>query len=460
MTTASSTAIPPDWILRAGHILTMGPLGDLLDGAIAVAGDTIVDLGPYAEIRARYPEVPVHGSEYGTLLPGLINTHTHFSEGLITGIGEQWTIWEWGQNLLVPTGRLLTREMAKVGALLRAYELLASGVTTVSDMFCHTHPDEFASLGVVDALESIEMRGVVCYGAENAFEGCEQSLDRIMAEHEALAARAAETGRVDFRLGVGTILGQTEALFHRSIEAAKANQWAVHTHLAEVREEKVTARLKWGCSTVEYAAREGLLDQPTLAAHGIWLTPEEMKLLNSFGVAIVHNPQANMILASGVCNVGLLRSTGLKVSLGTDGAASNDSQNLLETIKLAALLQKLHHLEPSIISARDVLQMATIDAAASLGIADRVGSLEVGKQADLTFFAGDSPGAAIVHDPAQQIVYGAGSSDVTDVWVAGKQLLKDRRPTTVDLPALLATARPLARKLATKAKLKDLSCLA
>ena len=445
-------------VVRGGHVLTMGPAGDLTDGAVAFAGGQVLAVGPFAEVAAGHPEAEVVGDEHGVVLPGLVNAHTHLSEGLLCGMGEDLSLLEWLAAIITPAGRHLTREMARVGAMLKGAELLASGVTCVNDMFCHTNQGSLASLGAVDGLEAIGLRGVVAFGAEDAADP--QPVAAVLAEHHALAERCAASDLIGFRLGVGTVLGQSDELLAASAAEAKANGWAVHTHLAEVKEEVVQARLRWGESTVGRSASVGLLDVPLLAAHCIWVHPEEILTLAASGATVVHNPVANMILGSGVCPLAALRGAGIPVGIGTDGAASNDSQNMLEAVKAAALLQKVARLDPRALTAADVLAMATIEGARALGLDGLIGSLEPGKRADLVRLRGDRPGLANVHDPRQQVVYCASPSDVADVWVDGTRRVADGRLVDHDLAALVEASRPLAAELVAKAGLGGWSRLA
>ena len=222
----------------------------------------------------------------------------------------------------------------------------------------------------------------------------------------------------------------------------------MHTHLAEVREEVVDAKRRWGVSAVRRAADIGLLDHDVVAGHVIWVEVDEYELLADRQVRAVYNPVANMILADGICPVVELQRAGVVVALGTDGAASNDSQDMLGALKTGALLQKVAKMDPAWLTARDIVRMATIDGAQALGLGDRIGSLEPGKQADVVRLAGDRPGLANVHDPYAQLVYGAGPADVADVWVGGRRLLADRSPTTVDMADVISRSRVLAEKLA------------
>jgi 5-methylthioadenosine/S-adenosylhomocysteine deaminase len=445
-------------VVRGGHVLTMGPAGDMEDGAVALAGGQVLEVGPFTEMTARFPDAEVVGDDRGVVLPGLVNAHTHLSEGLLCGMGEDLSLLEWLAAIITPAGRHLTREMARVGAMLKGAELLLSGVTCVNDMFCHTNQGSLASLGAVDGLEAMGLRGVVAFGAEDAADP--QPVAAVLAEHHALAERCAASDLIGFRLGVGTVLGQSDELLATSAAEAKANGWAVHTHLAEIKEEVVQARLRWGESTVGRSASVGLLDVPLLAAHCIWVHPDEIAALARSGATVVHNPVANMILGSGVCPVPALRQAGIPVGVGTDGAASNDSQNMLEAVKAAALLQKVARLDPRALTAGDVLAMATLEGAGALGLDGLVGSLEPGKRADLVRLRGDRPGLANVHDPRQQVVYCCSPADVADVWVDGVRRVADGRLVDHDPAALVEASRPLAAELVTRAGLEGFSQLA
>jgi cytosine/adenosine deaminase-related metal-dependent hydrolase len=208
-----------------------------------------------------------------------------------------------------------------------------------------------------------------------------------------------------------------------------------------------------GVDSVVHAARVGLLDAQVLAAHCVWLDDTDIALLRRHDVAVAHNPVSNAILASGVAPVPRLLHEGVTVGLGLDGPASNDSQDMLQTLKVAALLQKVHHLQATAMTAPQVLEMATIGGARALGMAAEIGSLEVGKQADLVLFAEASVSLSNVHDPYQELVYCASPRDVHTVWVAGEPVVAGGRALGVDVPALLPHARELAVQLAVDAGL-------
>lgn len=451
MTTGSGGARPARPLLvRARHVLTSGPAGHVRDGAVLVDGDRIGAVGPWAHLRAGHPDAEVAGDGTGILTPGFVSSHGHFSEGLVTGIGETHTLWEWFVHVVGPIEPFLTREIAYVGTLLKGAEAALSGVTTVADMFCHAPGAEPATPGVVQALEELGLRGDVSYGAQD--DSNPRPLKLVLAEHEALAAAAAASRLSRFRVGLATVPASSDELLGATAELLRDTP-RLHVHLHEVREEVTQSRMTRGMGSIEYAAQAGLLDAQVVAAHCVWLDDTDIALLKRHEVAVAHAPVSNMILASGVAPVPRLLREGVTVGLGLDGPASNDSQDMLQTMKIAALLQKVHHLQATALTAPQVLELATLGGARALGLDGVTGSLEAGKQADLVLFAEASPSLSNVHDPYQEIVYCASPRDVHTVWVAGRPVVRDGVALGVDLPALLPRARELAVGLAVDAGL-------
>jgi cytosine/adenosine deaminase-related metal-dependent hydrolase len=432
-------------LVRGAWVLSVGPAGEVRDGAVLLRDGAIVEVGPFDELRRRLADVDIDivGDGTGIVAPGFVNAHTHLSEAYVTGVGSELPLWEWGEQIVGPVGTTLVRDDAREGTKLRAVEMLLSGVTCVNDMFVHANPGSYATLGVVDGLAEVGMRGVVSFGAEDAYPTtaalAEAGVATVLDEQEALADAAAGNELIGFRYGIGTLLGQSDALLADGLALCHERDWGVHTHLAEVRIEGSAAQERWGSRPVEAARRLGVFDTPAIVGHAIWVTDVEIAELARAGVAVAHNPVANMILGSGVCPLARLRGAGIAVGIGTDGAASNDSQDMLQAVKLAALLQKVHHVDARVTSADEVLRMATIDGARALGLDHLVGSLEVGKRADLVLYQG-TVDVAVLHDPVGQLVYGASPRSVRDVWVDGRRLVADRRPTTLDEAGLVAGA--------------------
>jgi 5-methylthioadenosine/S-adenosylhomocysteine deaminase len=442
-------------LIRASWVLTQGSRGDIRDGAVVVDGDVIVAVGSFGDLAAAWPQATVVGDGHGVLLPGFVNAHTHLSEGLLAGMGEQWTLFEWGARTVGPAGMHLTREMADIGTRLKTAEMIRTGVTCVNDMFCHLNVGSMASLGAADALDVIGLRSIVSFGPEtlDPTSENESSVALLLDEHRALVERTSSRPLQSAMLALGTIGGASDALMDATVALAGELGIGIHTHLAEVREEVTDSQLKYGCSTLQRAVNRGLFDHRSVAAHVIWLTEADIALLVEHNVSMVHNPVANMILADGVCAVPRLRATGLPMGIGTDGACSNDAQDMLQAIKMTPLIQKLSRNDPRVMTARDAIAMATIDGARALGLDHLIGSIEVGKQADLVRLGGDGPGLAVIHDPYQNVAYSAGPHDVADVWVAGRALLRDGELVDANAFAVHGEARRLASELARTAGL-------
>lgn len=447
------------FLVRAGHVITSaeGRLPAVIDdGAVLVTDGLIAAVGPYPTLRAEHPDVAVYGDEYGILTPGLVNTHGHFSEGLITGMAEQYTLWEWLHALINRVDPHLDAEMAEVGTLMAGVQMLHSGITTANDMFC-SDPGREAPLtpGVVKAMDALGLRGVLSFGAGD--QGSTGSIEAQFVEHEALREAVANSARCTFRLGVGAVGGQSDEMFARSVEYATSHGVGVHIHLQEVREEVTATLARRGQTPVGMCADEGLFAAPTIAAHCVWVDRHDRETMAAHRVSVAHNPISNMILASGVAPIAEFRALGVDVGIGVDGPASNDSQDMLQAVKATSLLARVHHQQATAMSAAEAFEMATIGGARALRMADQIGSLEVGKKADLVLFDGATPALACVHDPIQAVVNIAGPKEVTAVWVDGTQLVDNGRVTSVDVAEVVRRARPLATKLVAVAGLEDLS---
>ncbi len=433
---------PSGVLIRGGYILTSAEPEMVRDGAVRIVGTAIEEVGPWSDLRQRFPDCPVFGGRNAIITPGFINTHGHFSEGLTTGIAEDYTLWEWVEAVIGPVAPHHDAEIAYVETLMAGIQMLRSGITLANDMFVCDPAEDPVTPGVVRALDDLGLRGVVSFGASDK-RGA--AVGAIMEEHAALqeAAEASQLSR--FRTGVALLGAQSAELFEASL--ALASDYGSHIHLHEVREEVTAVRSATGRSPIAECAHLGLFDSPTLAAHCVWVDNDDSDILSDYGVGVAHNPVSNMILASGVCPVPDLRRRGISVGIGVDGPASNDSQNMLEAIKLAVLLQRAKHLQATALSARDALAMATIEGARTLCLDSELGSLEPGKQADLVVFDGDTPTLANIHDPFQAVVYCAGPREVAEVWVAGSRSVADGEVVNVDPAEVAERSRPLARKL-------------
>ncbi|WP_293783519.1 amidohydrolase [uncultured Aeromicrobium sp.] len=441
-------------VFRGAWVLAPTPIRD---GAVAISDDRIVAVGTHAEVTERYPDAPVRGGAHDLVSPGFVNTHGHFSEGLITGIASDLTLWEWIHTLIMPAEANMNHAKAYIGTQLAGIQMLRSGITTANDMFVCEPTDAPVTPGVVEALDELNLRGVVSFGAgDRQGPGIEAQFE----EHEALR-EAAEGSRLStFRVGVGALGGQSDAMFARTIDYTLSGGHGVHMHIQEIREEVTATYQRTGRTVVGHCAHEGLFAAPVLAAHCVWMDRNDRQLMAEHRVGVAHNPVANMILASGVAPIAEMRALGIDVGIGVDGPASNDSQDFLQAMKSAALLARVHHQQATAMSAFEAWEMGTIGGARALRMSDSIGSLEVGKKADVVVLDGTGPTLANIHDPYQAVVFVAGSREVKEVWVDGLPSVLDGDVVTVDPREVAERSRPEAADLVTRAGLGELSVLA
>ena len=434
-------------LVRGGHVLTSEERDHIVDGAVRILGGQIDAVGAWPVLRARFPDDEVTGGPHDIVAPGFINTHGHFSEALIVGLAKQFTLWEWVAALINPIAPHLDEERAHVGTLLAGIQMLKTGITLVNDMFvCDPQAGEASTPGVMRALDELGLRGIVSFGAGDV-RGA--SVVSIMREHEALATAATASRLSRFRVGIAAVGAQSDGLFPESVRLSDGA--GSHIHLQEIREEVTASRNRFGATSIAHCARAGLFEAPTIAAHCVWVDPDDREILAANDVGVAHNPVSNMILASGVCPVIEMRQLGIAVGIGVDGPASNDRQDMLEAIKTTVLLQRVDKLQATAFSARQAFAMATIGGARALGMETEVGSIAPGKAADLVVFDGDDPALANVYDPYAAIVYSAGPGQVKDVWVAGNRAVIGGKVVNVDELEVVARSRPLSRALVAQA---------
>jgi 5-methylthioadenosine/S-adenosylhomocysteine deaminase len=303
---------------------------------------------------------------------------------------------------------------------------------------------------VADEVRTAGLRGCLC-GAlfDNSGQG-ETLLRAATGLHDRWHGKA--DGRITVGLGPHSPYLCSPGYLREIVREAEQRRCGLHVHVAETAHEVEQSRKHHGVTPVQHLADLGCFRVPTVAAHGIHVDATDRRLLREGGVSVAHNPGSNLKLANGIAPVQALLDDGVNVSLGTDSAASNNNLNLFEEMHLAALLQKWLCQNAEALPAREVLRMATIRGAQALGLADRIGSIEIGKQADLVLVDAAKPHLAPRHDPVALLVYSAQAADVSTVLVAGRILLEDRHLTTLDQGSVLASATAQTHSLLERSR--------
>ncbi len=427
-------------LIRAPTLVTVNARDDVLEGAdLAIDGDTIVGVG--SSPAGFVPDRIVDGRDR-IVLPGLINTHTHLSMTLMRNYADDLEFWPWLLERVKPLEDHLLPEDVRIGARLGLAEMIRGGTTCFHDMY-------FLMDEVADEVAQAGVRGRLCGALFDHSGRGDALLEAAVALHERWHGKA--DGRVTVGLGPHSPYLCSAGYLREIIGEAERLKCGLHIHVAETDREVAESRERHGLSPVQRLAEIGCFRVPTVAAHGIYVDAADRRLLREGNVSVAHNPGSNLKLANGIAPVQELLDDGINVSLGTDGAASNNNLNLFEEMHLAALLQKWLKRDPAALPARRALRMATIDGAKALGMEAQIGSLEVGKQADIVLVDAAQPHLAPRHDPVALLVYSAQAADVCMVLVKGRILLEDRKLTTIDAESLLEHATEQTRQLLARA---------
>lgn len=406
--------------------------------SILIKNDTI------AEIADNIPEDGVDkviNADGKILSPGFVNTHTHLSMSLFRGFADDYDLDTWLNDYIWPMEANLNEEYSYIGALLAAVELIKSGTTTFSDMY-------FYMEDVARAIDEAGIRGVLSYGMIDLAgpEKREEEFRENISLYENCNGMA--DGRIKVYFGPHSPYTTSKELLERVRKEADKYNTGIHIHVGETKKEVDDLVEATGMRPFEYLESLGLLGPDVVAAHAVWLSDNEIEIIKKHNVKISHNPCSNMKLSSGIAPVAKLLENGVCVSLGTDGASSNNNLDLIEEMKFASLLQKVDTLNPLVLPASEVLKMATINGARTLGLEEEIGSIEVGKKADLilieTNASNMTPDSS---DLCSNIVYSANGSNVDTTICNGKILMENKKLTTLDEQEIYKKARIAIKEL-------------
>jgi 5-methylthioadenosine/S-adenosylhomocysteine deaminase len=456
MTASEAPRTPCDLLVTAAGVVTVDPADTIVrPGAVAVSGDRIVAVGSPDALADTYAPRRQIDAPACWIFPGLVNTHNHLWQTMLKGLGDDMGLIDWIQRLLVPTMPLIDDELAYLGSALGALESARSGCTTVLD-FMHHFPRLSLYDETIRAFEEIGGSLVMArtlrdnVGSATAAYGEDLTLEQQLQHLEALLERY---GRDRVWAAPGTVWGMTVDGLKRVRVLADRLGLLLTIHMNEVPFDSEESVRRNGMRSVPLLASIGYLNDDVLNAHGVWNDDEDIRLLAKHRCAVSYNPVSNMYLGSGVPPIVKMREAGVRLSLATDGAASNNSQDMIEALKLGALLQKVAHKDSTVVTAPEILRMATVGGADALHRPD-LGSLEPGKRADFFLFDPRRPKSTPLHDPISTLVYTGGEQNVVTTVAAGRVILEDGAITTVNEGELLARAQAAADRLARQAGLR------
>lgn len=441
-------------ILASDTILAMDAEASvILDGAIAIEGQRIAAIGQREIVLQAYPGVPINEMGNALLMPGLINAHAH--SGMLRGTAEHLPVWEWLTTHINPMHKVLNAQEARAASRLCYAESLLGGTTTVVDMWRFMHGSAEVARDMGNRLVAVPY-----VGAHPDYDYFE-SLD----DNEALldSWQGGADGRVRVWVGLEHPFYTDEAGWKRAVDMAVRYNTGINTHCSEAQIEVAEFHKRYGKAPMMALADFGFFDtRLALLAHAVWLSEEEITFIADKPAAVSHNPISNMKLASGIASVEAMRAAGIPCGLGTDGEKENNNFDMFEELKAASLMAKLRDHDAAALNSWEVLKMGTCEGAKAIGLDDQIGSLEVGKQADIIAVATDTPRMTPLFSDGpyfnlqHNLVHAVKGSDVVMTMVAGQIVAEDGKLVNDNMADILHEVRTLAPGLfARRAALLD-----
>jgi 5-methylthioadenosine/S-adenosylhomocysteine deaminase len=432
----------PTTVITGGTVVTVDGSGRVIaDGAVAIQGERIVGIDTAASIARAYPAATRIDAAGHVVMPGLVNTHGHAPMVLYRGLADDLALMDWLQQYIFPAeAKTVSAEFVRAGTRLAALEMIESGTTTYADMYYFE--EEIAAATKAAGLRGVLGQTIIQFPVADAKtwqEGLARAEQFVRQWRGDALITPAYAPHSMYTLDAGML---------RAIRASADRERApVLIHLSETSVENADSQKNHGMSPTAFLDQLGFLKPDTLGAHGVWLSDADLAVLAKRGVALSHNPESNMKLASGAAAVTKWLAAGIPSGIGTDGAASNNDLDMFEAMRAASLLQKHATGDPRALPAKAALEMATIGGARALGLHKVTGSLEPGKLADIIIVDMTRAHQTPMYDPISHLVYATRGDNVRDVLVHGRILMRDRQVASLDRAQVLREAREMQQKV-------------
>jgi 5-methylthioadenosine/S-adenosylhomocysteine deaminase len=444
LTVACAQAAPrPVSLIVVGRtVITENTAHQMLSpGAVAINGADIVDVGAPDVIAAKYRAAETIDARDQIVMPGLVNTHTHAPMVMFRGLADDMALMDWLQKYIFPAeAKTVSPEFVRIGTRLAALEMIESGTTTYADMY-------YFEEEIARATRSAGLRGVLGQTVIQFPVPDAKTPADALARAERFIKEFKDDSLIVPAVAPHALYTNDTTTLLACAELGRRYDVPVLIHLAETEDELKTARDQYRTTPVGYLESIGFWGPRTLAAHGVWVNDEDIQILKRRGVGVSHNPESNMKLASGAAPVVKYLAAGVALGLGTDGAASNNDLDMFEAMRQASFLAKHATHDPSAVPAQTALDMATIGGARAMRMEKAIGSLEVGKRADLITVSMSAARQTPLYNPVSHLVYVTRGDDVRTTIVNGNVLMKDRQLRTLDRAAVIAEANALAEKV-------------
>jgi len=455
-----------DKLIKNSTLITVNKNREILKNhSIAVKDKKIVDIAENGKLEKKYNgNYKVINGEGKYVFPGLINTHTHLFQTLLKGMGDNMSLEDWFPKMTAPSAVHLKKEDMYAAARLGILETIQSGTTTLLD-YMYAHPQPELSDPVIEAFKELKLRGIFGRGTHNTGqqfgnpEGIIQDIDTIENDARRLLDKHhnSEGGRIKVWLAPAAIWTNSKKLLKVLWELTQEYNTGLTAHISETPFDRQASQEIHGNSDIKVLEELGIVGPEVLLVHCVHLTDRDKRMIKHYDMKVSHNPVSNMYLASGVADIPGMIEREIQVSLATDGPASNNSQDMIEVLKSTALLHKVSNMDPTIITAEKVLEMATIDGAKTLGMEDEIGSIEVGKKADLFIYNPKLSAKSIpMNHPVSTLVYSGSDRCVETVLVDGNIIFDQGKLITGDQEKIINQGQKAANGLAKRAGLEHI----
>jgi 5-methylthioadenosine/S-adenosylhomocysteine deaminase len=431
-----------DRVIAGGRILTMDDRDTVIqDGAVAVHGTDIVAVGERKDVESRFRGREVIDADRCLVMPGLINCHTHAAMTCFRGIADDLSLMDWLNNYIFPAeAKNVDGELAYWGSMLACAEMIKSGPTTFCDMYIFE--DETAMAAHKAGMRCLLGEVLFDFPSPN-FKTPKEGLQYTRN----LLEKWADDPLVNIFVEPHALYTCSPELLKESKSLADRYGVPLGMHFVETRSELEGLKDKFGKKPVRLLDELGVLDDRFIAFHGVWMDDEDMSAFAEKGCKVVHNPESNMKLASGVAPVPEMLSAGVTVGLGTDGCASNNNLDMFQEMDMAAKLHKVHRLDPTVMNAKTVVDLATRMGARVLGMEKLVGILRPGMKADIVILDLNRPHLTPIYHEYSHVVYSATGSDVETVLINGNVVMRHGKLLTIDEEEVMARVREIARRI-------------
>jgi 5-methylthioadenosine/S-adenosylhomocysteine deaminase len=426
----------------------------MIAASVAIREGRILEIGKQQNLADIYRAGQTWDAKGKLLLPGFVNTHCHLFQTFMRGLGKDLSFMDWVHRSVRLYMPLLDDEAIYLAAMMGCLEAIRTGTTTLVDyMYANVKPRNADA--VLRAFDDCGIRGVLARGITDVQQlpgspipsASYATVEDSLADIERMKSDYRNHPRLGFMIAPTVIWGMTRDGLADVARYARSQNMVLTMHLLETADDDRFSQERYGKRTTRLLEEIGVLDSNFLAVHAVQLKDEDFDLFERYNTKISHNPVSNMILGSGVAPICELTRRGIPIGLGTDGAASNDSQNMIEVMKAAALLQKVHHLDPSAFSARQAFTMATAEGAATIMMDDQIGTLSPGKQADILVVDLDLPNTTPCYDPIASMVYSGSERNISSVFIEGQLVLEAGKITRVDEAVMISKAQQKAQEL-------------